>query len=330
MKRIFTTLIAWSLFFVVWSLPVLAAFPDVPATHPHIEGIEYGQANGILDGYGDGLFRPNQSINRAEFTKIVMNALFKAEISGGNCFPDVTDDWFAPFVCTAKLKTILGGYPDGTFKPGQTISFAEAAKIIVNAFNIEVSTDTEVWFKPFIEALGVRRAIPLTVNQFGHDMTRGELAEIIYRLLEEVTDKPSQYYESIETGVYVPLGPYESDWNLSAEGRVEFSWLTIYDPPKLDIDPVNQFYEVGKKFRTTFTNTLGQDVSYVNAAFFQNISVHELILAGASKIEIEDRLVGFTIPNGVVIELKFVPIQESSSLSVCDNTLDCGYITIVR
>lgn len=189
-----------------WVSPALAAFPDVPAQHPHGEGIEYSQEQGIVSGYPDGSFQPDRSVNRAEFTKIIMEALFADEISGMNCFPDVADEWFAGYVCTAKSQQILSGYPDGSFKPAQTIAFAEAAKIIVNAFGYPVDTQDPIWFQPFVEELGIRRAIPTSVNGFGKEMSRGEMAEIIYRLMAGVTDKPSHTYSDLENGVlYIPF-----------------------------------------------------------------------------------------------------------------------------
>lgn len=220
MKKTITSFLA-VLAAVIWSAGYAqASFPDVPATHMHIQGINYGQANGIFEGYPDGTFKPDNPVNRAEFTKIVLNSLFPNQAKGSNCFPDVKNEWFAPFVCFAKDKNILEGYPNGTFKPGNDIKFSEGAKVIVNTFGIEVDTDDPVWYKPFVEALGVRRAIPTTITDFGQLMTRGEMAEIIYRLMEKVTDKPSQTYEGIESGV--PYDPYKWYENQSMSFKVKY------------------------------------------------------------------------------------------------------------
>jgi len=193
-------------------LVTVVPFPDVAANHVHIEGINYGQINEIFKGYPDGTFKPDNPVNRAEFTKIVVNAIYPDKATGSNCFPDVKTEWFAPFVCYAQSKNILGGYKDGTFQPINSINFSEGAKIIVNTFGIEVDTSDPVWFKPFVEELGVRRAIPTTITDFGQLMTRGEMAEIVYRLLENVTDKPSQTYSGLESGeLYDPYELYENN-----------------------------------------------------------------------------------------------------------------------
>lgn len=51
-------------------------FSDVPFNHLNAETIDYVQANGIVSGYPDGTFRPDQTINRAEFVKIITIATF--------------------------------------------------------------------------------------------------------------------------------------------------------------------------------------------------------------------------------------------------------------
>ncbi len=57
-------------FFV--SNSVSGSFSDVPDDHPYIKAIEYLQNNDIVQGYEDGTFRPEQTINRAEFTKVLL------------------------------------------------------------------------------------------------------------------------------------------------------------------------------------------------------------------------------------------------------------------
>lgn len=180
------------------SLPLLAfAFSDVPSSHSHADAIVYMQENGIVQGYADGTFKPENQINRAEFTKIVIGAITQNPI-GSDCFPDVKKEWFAPHVCTAKTMKIIGGYPDGTFGPTKTITFAEAAKIIANAFDVsEESGASNPWYKPFVMALGVNAAIPTDITDFSQPVTRGAMAEMIFRLRAKNTDKPSRTYEEL-------------------------------------------------------------------------------------------------------------------------------------
>ena len=111
-------------------------------------------------------------------------------------FPDVPiSEWFAKYVCVAKDKGIIGGYPDGTFKPADKINFVEAAKIIVNAFGYTVSSDT-VWYKPFVEKLSEKKSIPTTITDLTKSITRGEMAEMIYRLQKEISNKSTMEFKN--------------------------------------------------------------------------------------------------------------------------------------
>jgi N-acetylmuramoyl-L-alanine amidase len=58
-------------------------------------------------------------------------------LSGGErCFPDVDqEEWYAPYLCYAKTNNIIKGYPDGSAKPDNSVTIAEALKIALNTFD---------------------------------------------------------------------------------------------------------------------------------------------------------------------------------------------------
>lgn len=94
---------------------------------------------GIIEGYPDGTLRPHTPINRAEALKILLltaNAdRILAEFGPSDLpqatFPDVPESsWFAEYVAKAQALGLIEGYPDGTFRPAQQITRAEAAKLI--------------------------------------------------------------------------------------------------------------------------------------------------------------------------------------------------------
>lgn len=159
-----------------------SVFQDVANDSVNYQAIKYLKDNQIVNGYADGSFQPESFVNRAEFTKMVLNALSGAP-GGKDCFLDVKNEWFAPYVCEAKKLGIVSGYDNGEFKPGQTISFSESAKILVNAFHLSKGQDDlSLWYKPFVEGLAGKRAIPLSVEFFDEELTRGELSEMLWRV----------------------------------------------------------------------------------------------------------------------------------------------------
>lgn len=177
-----------------------ASFNDVSDSHINVDAIDYVREQGIVKGYDDGAYRPERKINRAEFTKIVLEAQFsRDEIDGcvDASFSDVNkEDWFATYVCLAVKKGIINGYSDNTFRPGREISFVEAAKIIVIALGSSTEPN-EVWYRPYVEKLGEEKSIPDSISTFDKQITRGEMAEMIYRLKAKVRNKSSRNYNQL-------------------------------------------------------------------------------------------------------------------------------------
>ena len=88
---------------------------------------------GIINGYPDGTFRPNASITRAEFAKIAVS-FFKDHVreTMGDKFSDISGKWYTEYINLAAELAIVNGYPDGTFRPDNSINRAEAMTIVNN------------------------------------------------------------------------------------------------------------------------------------------------------------------------------------------------------
>lgn len=86
---------------------------------------------GILNGYPDGTFRPEANITRAEFAAMAVR-FFEGdgEEPAGDAFPDIRKHWANAEINLAYAKGIIEGYPDGTFRPDQQITRAEAVTIV--------------------------------------------------------------------------------------------------------------------------------------------------------------------------------------------------------
>lgn len=193
MKKI-TIGIATLAVFALFVSVTFASFLDVSTYHTYYDAITYVQDEGIVDGYDDGTYKPDQTINRAEFTKIIVNSQYdedQIELCAlqDHVFSDFDhNEWFTPYVCIAKQNGIIDGYPDGTFQPANTINFAEAAKIIVNGFQYDADEDTDPWYQGYVDVLEDNNAVPDSITAMDQEVTRGEMAEIIYRLETEESD----------------------------------------------------------------------------------------------------------------------------------------------
>lgn len=195
-----------------------SVFTDVTVGSSYYDALVYLKGEGVVSGYEDGSFKPNSTINRAEFTKIIVGATLTpnatcmddfaaAAGSSKNLFTDVLSPvgtaepvWYLDFVCQAKMNHLVDGYPDGSFKPEQLINFAEASKIIINGFDIEIPQveAKSPWYRPYVSSLEYLRAIPVTIHQFNQKITRGEMAEMVYRIKTSNKTLPSGAYADLQ------------------------------------------------------------------------------------------------------------------------------------
>lgn len=177
------------------------AFPDLEGADPSVEAIAWMKAQGMVEGYPDGTFKSLNKINRAEFMKIVVEAVEEDNaIQGSNCFPDVKEEWYAKYVCKGKEMGLVSGYPDGTFQPANNINFAEASKIITVSLGLEKAeaTQEDPWYRPFVMPLSTEGAIPVSITDLDKPIARGEMAEIIWRVEENPENLDSLKYEELE------------------------------------------------------------------------------------------------------------------------------------
>lgn len=165
---------------------------DAPFTPAESAGISVLTSVGAIEGNPDGTFRPNRTLNRAEFLKIALASSPKVRVSSSDaadCFPDVSkDDWFAKYVCLAKKRGMVSGYPDGEFKPGRSVNYAEALKILSELYDyVAFSADDEPWYAGYVRAAQFNKtALPSSIK-YDRSLTRGQMARLAaaYRAHEE-------------------------------------------------------------------------------------------------------------------------------------------------
>ncbi|MGB9791054.1 MAG: S-layer homology domain-containing protein, partial [Thermacetogeniaceae bacterium] len=139
-----------------------AAFSDTKG-HWAEAAIEQAAEAGYIRGYPDGTFHPDQRVTRAEFVA-VLNAAFDVPkpASAAISFKDVsTKDWFAEAVRAAAAAGYVSGYPDGTFRPYQSVTRVEAAAFLARLLNISGgaplkfadASQIDEWARPAVAAL---------------------------------------------------------------------------------------------------------------------------------------------------------------------------------
>jgi hypothetical protein len=88
----------------------------------------------VISGYPDGSYKPAGIVTRGEMAKIIVCALgLEDYAAGASSFSDMAGHWSDKYVAYAVSLGIINGYPDGTFKPDNTVTYDEAAKMLVAA-----------------------------------------------------------------------------------------------------------------------------------------------------------------------------------------------------
>jgi hypothetical protein len=212
-----------SAFFMSAAFVHAEVFNDISEEHPNKVAITYLKENNIVEGYEDGSFRPNNSINRAEALKIIVEAFeVNVDEKAKDRFSDVKEDqWFFKYVNSAVEEKIVQGYQDKTFKPAQEVLNSEALKMMMVAAKTAVRPSSEdvfldvlknEWFAPYFAAAKEKNIIwgdELGLTQPNKPLSRAEFSELIYRFLvmkeENINKFAREQFWKIYDSTYFPI-----------------------------------------------------------------------------------------------------------------------------
>src|SRR3989338_7234667 len=203
-KNLQTILIVIISFSLLSNTVAAKTFIDTGKSYQFNKAVDYLSEEKIINGYADSTFRPYSEINRAEFLKIVLISS-KAVINDPktNCFSDTPYlEWYNPYICTAKLLGLINGYKDGSFRPDKKISGAEALKIIGEAYDWELESQSlnEEWYSPYVNYAKNKNLLPESIEYFTPEknILRGEVAEILYRMIAIKTLKAEKFSAKLD------------------------------------------------------------------------------------------------------------------------------------
>lgn len=166
------------------SASAVSIFPDVDENSPYAEAAEYLNDIGVMSGDTNGNFNPDQTVTRAQMAAILCRVLGETEDlpTDGDRFTDVPSSYWANgyIVKTAELG-IIGGYQDGSFKPGNAVTYEQAVTMIIRAFGYEDEASSAGGYPDGYLAVAQNLGLLNNVgSKSGKSLDRGSVAIIIY------------------------------------------------------------------------------------------------------------------------------------------------------
>jgi len=178
--------------------PETIVFTDVEQGHEYYDAIYTLAREGVISGIqqedGTYMFKPEDTITRAEVAKLV--AVYTATnedliTETTDKFPDVPlDHWANKYIAYAVKLGIIAGCDDGTFRPSNPVTYGEVVKMLVCSKGYgEVYKATEPWYEGYItiaNSSGVSKGAQISGDK---EAPRGLVAKLIHNL------RNVQYYQ---------------------------------------------------------------------------------------------------------------------------------------
>lgn len=206
-KRLLTALLVAVMFCTTLAAPAGAAgstrFSDLTDSGV-TTAVESLRLMGVLDGYGDGTFRPNGKLNRAQFCKMLTYVMDGGSELGRyrtvTIFPDVKPShWAAGYInLAAKGKGVISGFADGRFYPERTVTIGQAVTILVRLLGYKDEDVGGVWPDSFM-AVGATIGLTDGIGAAGNaPLTRAQAAKLFMNLLVAQKKDGGTLYELSE------------------------------------------------------------------------------------------------------------------------------------
>ncbi len=231
-----------------------AAYPDVASTESYAEAVNILSNLGIFEGGDDGLFRPNNTITRAEVAAVMVRAKNLTEMPGETVFTDVpANHWAAGYINTAYTADIISGRGNGIFDPNGNVTFEEAVKMIVAALGYEPAAKAKGgWPTGYLAVASEKDISNRTGGEVNQPATRATIARLVYNALEVDMMNQTTYGTSAE---YQPVSGKTLLTNLGVE--------------KLDVVVSGSYYtdaamdqEYDRRNHTVYLTSLKNNVTY--------------------------------------------------------------------
>jgi len=340
-------------------------FNDVSSDNPYYEAVTNLTAEGIINGFEDGTFKPDEPVTRAQYTKIMCYAQNVGEIRYSEAdrakFPDVDPNhWAIDNITTARNTGIINGYDDGTFKPENSVLYEQAVKMAVCALGyteahaIRAGGDKGAYPYGYLNlATKAKLLNKISGVKMGEPLNRGRVAQLIDNMLNADTI-------DAETGEMGGPMKEETSNRVTVEGRiVSIYGSTIfhdetsgcnkkqieieksngarefYGIENLTIDNLNEY--LGRNVKLFYEEDGNADYQEANNIVFQNkdwtipLSSIEGISGSVLKYLPENSTTtkNISLSSSMIVLRNGLAVNRTFSEELADTDSMSGYLTLI-
>ena len=212
LKKVISAVVAFALTASSAAFAAAPSFTDVADTASYADSVKTLTALGVISGYEDGTFKPDDKITRAEVSTMIVAAINRtADAKGqmGNTkFADMNNEakkWASGYVNVAVSEDIITGFEDGTFRPDEQVTYAQVVKMLVCAAGYgQYASYLGGWPNGYL-SVASDKGITAGVSA-GQDeaVTRAQVAQLIYNTLDVPMVASNGFSISETTGAVVP------------------------------------------------------------------------------------------------------------------------------
>ena len=196
---------------VLSAVPVMAADYD---NHWAKEAITKWSEYEVVKGYGDGVFKPNNEVKRAELAAFISRVFGLETTEGATKFADVSATaWYAEDIAKVSAAGIMQG-DSGKFNPNGFATRQEVAVTLVNAFNLTGTTTLNFNDQNEISAWAKEAVSTLVANDYAKgqannnfapkaNITRAEVVQLLDNIVEQLVYKSGTYTNNIAGNLVV-------------------------------------------------------------------------------------------------------------------------------
>lgn len=320
---------------VILSVFTVSAFSDVADGYEYNYAINTLTQLGVINGYEDGTFKPETTVERDEMAKLVF-VLYTTMNDAGNGvvkFDDVnTNHWASGFISWCSAKNIVGGYGDGTFRPDGEITYDEALKMTCAMLGY-TDFDSALW-PVDVRQKGLRELdLGKGIDAEGSDkLTRGEVAQLLYNALSTPMNETKVEY--VYDNSYVDSNGGSVAVKVPVKvAKVLAKDVWGYEEVKVTVnsiadDKINgelTLAELGlERYEDNTDALIGLDISYLKRG--DEILANAVVLGYRSQVKIENV---YDIEDTDKIDTKYVIINGEKYKSE-NITINCDITKLVK